>query len=146
MEIKKGIGVSPGVVISTAVVLDAEDLLIPERHVPAGRTTDEVTRFHQAVDATITEIAALREKIIAEAGKEIAAIFDVHIGILKDKSLLKQVETEILKQQTTAEFAVAVVMRRDSQAVLNMCERHLFQRVQDNHDIQRPLLHHPIRQ
>ena len=36
MEIKKGIGVSPGVVISTAVVLDAEDLVIPKRHVDAG--------------------------------------------------------------------------------------------------------------
>src|SRR2546423_360597 len=81
MEIKKGIGVSPGVVISTAVVLDAEDLLIPERHVPAGRTTDEVTRFHQPVDATITEIAAPREKMIAEPGKEIAAIFDGAMGI-----------------------------------------------------------------
>ena len=56
MEIKKGIGVSPGVVISTAVVLDAEDLLIPERHVPPGRTTDEITRFHQAVQATIAEV------------------------------------------------------------------------------------------
>ena len=31
MEIKKGISVSPGVVISTAVVLDAEDLVIPKR-------------------------------------------------------------------------------------------------------------------
>jgi len=33
MEIKKGIGVSPGVVISMAVVLDAEDLVIPKRAV-----------------------------------------------------------------------------------------------------------------
>ncbi len=33
MEIKKGIGVSPGVAISTAVVLDAEDLA----HSPAVR-------------------------------------------------------------------------------------------------------------
>jgi phosphotransferase system enzyme I (PtsI) len=146
MEIKKGIGVSPGVVISTAVVLDAEDLLIPERHVPAGRTTDEVTRFHQAVESTIAEIAALREKMIAEAGKEIAAIFDVHIGILKDKSLLKQVETEINKQQTTAEFAVSIVMRRYSQAFLRISDRYLSERVKDIHDIERRLLHNLIGQ
>ena len=42
MEIKKGIGVSPGVVISTAVVLDAEDLLIPERHVPPEKVGHEI--------------------------------------------------------------------------------------------------------
>src|SRR5258706_2132049 len=146
MEIKKGIGVSPGVVISTAVVLEAEDLLIPERRVPAGRTPDEVPRFHQAVDATIPEIAALREKMIAEAGKEIAAIFDVHIGILKDKSLLKQVETEINKQQTTAEFAVSIVMRRYSQAFLRISDRYLSERVKDIHDIERRLLHNLIGQ
>src|SRR5258706_14927655 len=146
MEIKKGIGVSPGVVISTAVVLEAEDLLIPERRVPAGRTTDEISRFHQAVAATITEIAALREKMIAEAGKEIAAIFDVHIGILKDKSLLKQVETEINKQQTTAEFAVSIVMRRYSQAFLRISDRYLSERVKDIHDIERRLLSNLIGQ
>ena len=146
MEIKKGIGVSPGVVISTAVVLDAEDLLIPERHVPEGRTTDEVTRFHQAVESAISEIAALRESIISKAGREIAAIFDVHIGILKDKSLLKQVEVEIVKQRTTAEFAVSVVMRRYSQAFLKMSDRYLSERVKDIHDIERRLLHNLIGQ
>jgi len=146
MEIKKGIGVSPGVVISTAVVLDAEDLLIPERHVPAGRTTDEVTRFHQAVESAITEIAALRDDVIAKAGKEIAAIFDVHVGILKDKSLIKQVEAEITRQQTTAEFAVSVVMRRYSQAFLKMSDRYLSERVKDLHDIERRLLHNLIGQ
>src|SRR4051794_19865099 len=107
MEIKKGIGVSPGVVISTAVVLDAEDLYIPECHVAAGSTDNEIDRFHRAVENSIAEIVILREGIVAKAGKEIAGIFDVHVGILKDKSLLKQVETEIDKQQTTAEFAVS---------------------------------------
>jgi phosphoenolpyruvate-protein phosphotransferase (PTS system enzyme I) len=146
MEIKKGIGVSPGVVISTAVVLDAEDLLIPERHVPAGRTTDEVTRFHEAVEATIAAITTVRNNMIEQHGKEIAAIFDVHIGILKDKSLLKQVEVEIVKQQTTAEFAVSVVMRRYSQAFLKMSDRYLSERVKDIHDIERRLLHNLIGQ
>jgi phosphotransferase system enzyme I (PtsI) len=146
MEIKKGIGVSPGVVISTAVVLDAEDLLIPERHVPAGRTTDEITRFHEAVAVTIDAITTVRNNMIEQHGKEIAAIFDVHIGILKDKSLLKQVEVEIVKQQTTAEFAVAVVMRRYSQAFLKMSDRYLSERVKDIHDIERRLLHNLIGQ
>src|SRR3954471_24662881 len=125
MEIKKGIGVSPGVVISTAVVLDAEDLLIPERHVPEGRTTDEITRFHQAIDASIAEIVVVRDSMLQQTGKEIAGIFDVHVGMLRDKSLLKEIETEITKQQTTAEFAVSVVMRRLAQRFLKMSDRYL---------------------
>jgi phosphotransferase system enzyme I (PtsI) len=146
MEIKKGIGVSPGVVISTAVVLDAEDLLIPERHVPAGRTADEAARFHTAVAASIKDLHALRDSITAKAGKEIAGIFDVHVGLLRDKSLLKQVEAEIQKQATTAEFAVQVVMRRYAQAFLKMSDRYLSERVKDIHDIERRLLHNLIGQ
>src|SRR4051812_25093918 len=125
MEIKKGIGVSPGVVISTAVVLDAEDLLIPERHVPAGRTTDEISRFHQAIEASVAEIQRLRDKVAQENGKEIAGIFDVHVGMLRDKTLLKEVESEITKLQTTAEYAVNVVMRRLAQRFQKMSDRYL---------------------
>ena len=33
MDIKKGIGVSQGIAISIAVVLDAEDLVIPHRQI-----------------------------------------------------------------------------------------------------------------
>jgi phosphotransferase system enzyme I (PtsI) len=127
-------------------VLDAEDLLIPERHVPAGRTTDEVTRFRQAVDASIAEIAVLRADVVAKAGKEIAGIFDVHVGILKDKSLIKEIEAEVTKQQTTAEFAVSTVMRRYAQRFLKMSDRYLSERVKDIHDIERRLLHNLIGQ
>ena len=146
MEIKKGIGVSPGVVISTAVVLDAEDLLIPERHVPPGRTTDEITRFHKAIEVSIAEILVLRQSISQQAGNEIAAIFDVHVGILRDKTLIKEVENEINKLQTTAEFAVSVVMRRLAQRFLKMSDRYLSERVKDIHDIERRLLHNLIGQ
>jgi phosphotransferase system enzyme I (PtsI) len=146
MEIKKGIGVSPGVVISTAVVLDAEDLAIPERHIAPGSTGVEIDRFRKAVDASIAEVQAIRENMATKAGKEIAGIFDAHVGILRDKSLLKQVEGEIVKQETTAEFAVSIVMRRYAQAFLKMSDRYLSERVKDIHDIERRLLHNLIGQ
>jgi phosphotransferase system enzyme I (PtsI) len=146
MEIKKGIGVSPGVVISTAVVLDAEDLAIPERHIAPGSTGVEIDRFRKAVDASIAEVQAIRENMATKAGKEIAGIFDAHVGILRDKSLLKQVETEVVKQETTAEFAVSIVMRRYAQAFLKMSDRYLSERVKDIHDIERRLLHNLIGQ
>src|SRR5688500_8540803 len=112
MEIKKGIAVSPGVVISTAVVLDAEDLVVPERHVEPSQVGAEVARFRKAVDASVAETETLRKKVEAEAGKEIAGIFDAHIGILRDKTFASQVENEINKNRVTAEYGVSVAMRR----------------------------------
>jgi phosphoenolpyruvate-protein kinase (PTS system EI component) len=49
MEIKKGIGVSPGVAISTAIVFDAENLVIPRRQVLLANIDAELSRFDLAL-------------------------------------------------------------------------------------------------
>jgi phosphotransferase system enzyme I (PtsI) len=146
MEIKKGIAVSPGVVISTAVVLDAEDLLVPERHVEQAQVPDEVARFRKAVGASVAELAALRESVAASAGNEIAGIFDAHVGILRDKTFSSQAEAEIGKHLVTAEYAVSVVMRRLVTMLSRTSDRYLSERVKDLHDIERRVLHNLIGQ
>src|SRR5438067_1173780 len=112
MEIKKGIGVSPGVVISTAVVLDAEDLVIPKRTVEAAGVPAELDRLNQAMAQSIVERTQLRDNVMAKHGREIAGIFDFHIGVLRDKSLLNKVYAEIKDRHSTAEYAVSTVMRQ----------------------------------
>lgn len=146
MEIKKGIGVSPGVVISTAVVLDAEDLLIPKRSIPPEDVRDELQRLKQAISASVVDLTRLREAITTKHGKEIGGIFDFHLGLLKDKTLLKQINHEISTQHTTAEYAVSVVMRRYATNFLQMSDRYLSERVKDIHDIEKRLLHNLIGQ
>jgi len=140
MEIKKGIGVSPGVVISTAVVLDAEDLVIPRRHVEAGELPQEVQRLAQAIGETVVDLTQLRDEVTGKHGKEIGGIFDFHLGILRDKSLMKQLQQEIENHQATAEYAVSVVMRRYANKFLAMPDRYLSERVKDIYDIERTLL------
>ena len=78
--------------------------------------------------------------VSARHGKEIGNIFDFHIGILKDKSLLKQLSTEITTQQTTAEYAVATVMRRYANMFQGMSNTYLSERVKDIHDIEKSIL------
>lgn len=146
MEIKKGISVSPGIVISTAVVLDAEDLLIPKRHVEPAELDHEVQRLGQAVTQSLQDLAVLRDGITAKHGKEIGGIFDFHLGLLKDKTLIDQIVAEIRGLQTTAEYAVSVVMRRYASHFMEMSDRYLAERVKDIHDIERRLLRHLVGQ
>src|SRR5579864_3179209 len=140
MEIKKGIGVSPGVVISTAVVLDAEDLLIPKRQVEPEQVPRETERLDQATQDSLAELAKLRDSVTAKAGKEVAGIFDFHLGVLRDQSTLKQIIDEVKKNLTTAEYAVSTVMRRFANSFLAMADHYLSERVKDIHDIERRLL------
>ena len=146
MEIKKGIGVSPGVVISTAVVLDAEDLLIPKRQVDPAQVQREVERFDRAVADSLSDLTKLRDSISARAGKEVAGIFDFHLGVLRDKSTLKQITDEMRKNHSTAEYAVSTVMRRFVNSFLAMADAYLSERVKDIHDIERRLLRNLIGQ
>lgn len=140
MEMRKGIGVSPGVAISTAVVLDAEALVIPRRLVPANEVPAEVDRLGKAIAQTIVELTKLRDEVTTQHGREIGGIFDFHIGMLKDKTLLKQFPAEITTQHTTAEYAVSVVMRRYANLFLAMSNTTLSERVKDVYDIEKRLL------
>ena len=140
MEIKKGIGVSPGVVISTAVVLDAEDLLIPKRQVGTDQVGREIERLDRAVASSIADLTGLRETVTAKVGPEVAGIFDFQIGVLRDKSTLRQITEEIRRNLTTAEYAVSTVMRRFANQFLAMSDRYLSERVKDVHDIERRVL------
>src|SRR3954466_13397358 len=109
MEIKKGIGVSPGVVISTAVVLDAEATVIPKRSVQASEVPSEIERFGRAVAATIVERQKLRDEVTATYGKQLGAIFDFHLSLLKDPTVTNQIINEIKSHNVTAEYAVSTV-------------------------------------
>ncbi|HZL34199.1 MAG TPA: phosphoenolpyruvate--protein phosphotransferase [Tepidisphaeraceae bacterium] len=140
MEIKKGIGVSPGVVISTAVVLDAEDLLIAKRSVGADQSAVESQRLAAAVAQSIVDLGKLRDTLAGEVGKEIASIFDFHIGVLRDKSLLDQIEKELQTHHMTAEYAVSVVMRRYANTIAAIKDKYLSDRVKDIHDVEKRLL------
>ena len=140
MEMRKGIGVSPGVAISTAVVLDAEALVIPRRTGAAEDVPMELDRLGKAIAQTIVDLAKLRDEVTTQHGREIGGIFDFHIGMLKDKTLLKQFPAEITTQHTTAEYAVSVVMRRYANLFLQMANSTLSERVKDVYDIEKRLL------
>ncbi len=142
MEIKKGIAVSPGVVISTAVVLDAEDLLIPKRKISLEDVPAELQRLGNAIATCVVDLTHLRDDVAVKHGKEIGDIFGFHLGLLRDRTLMLQITNEIKVDQSSAEYAVATVMRRYANKFTEMIERspYLSERIKDIHDIEKSLL------
>ena len=144
MEIKKGIGVSPGVVIGTAVVLDAEDLVVPRRQVEVGKADSEVERLKKAITESTAELTVQRDEVAEKYGKEIGGILDFHLGLLKDVSILKQILSEIQKNHSSAEYAVSTVTRKYAQQFAQMKDRYFAERVKDVYDLERRILRHLI--
>jgi phosphotransferase system enzyme I (PtsI) len=144
MLIKKGIPVSPGVAISRAVVLDAEDQPVPKRAVPESQVPEELQRLDRALAATARDLENLRTKAEAVVGSELAGIFGSHIGMLKDKHLTGQFRHLIEAERITAEYAVYTVMRGWAEAFRQQDNRYFRDRTADIWDLERQVLSHLI--
>lgn len=81
----------------------------PERHVSAAAVTDpnaEIARYQAARERVRSRQKALYDKTQRSAGKESAAIFEFHAGMLDDDKLTDAIEQSILEGHHTAEYAV----------------------------------------
>mgnify|MGYP005838201555 CR=1 FL=1 len=140
MEIKKGIAVSPGVVIADAVVLDAEDYRIPYKSVAAEQVSEEQDRVKKAFDVSLGELAALRNQMAEKFGVDTGAIFDFHISVLKHGKLRQQVLDTIQERKYSAAYAVSVVMQGYQRRWRNMKDQFFAERYRDVQDIENRLL------
>jgi phosphotransferase system enzyme I (PtsI) len=139
MKIKKGIGVSPGVAVAPAVVVDTEEYDIPQRHVPTDHAQAELARLKSAIDVSKEEVLDLQKRTVERIGEETASIFDFHLGLLRDETLDKKFADTILGGAVTAEYAVATVLRGYAREFLSM-PQYLADRVKDIYDIEKRLL------
>ena len=139
MVIKEGIGVSPGVAIAPAVVLDTEEFDIPRREVPVDLGQAELARLQKALTRSKREIHDLRDRTAERVGKEIASIFDFHVGLLDDPEFHQKCTEAITEGHVTAEYAVATVLRAYAKEFQSM-PAYFADRVKDVYDIEKRLL------
>src|SRR2546428_391793 len=111
MEIKKGIGVSSGVAVCQALLLSDEDLRIGRHAIPAAQIDPERERLTTALTASRDDIRQLRDQTAKDFGQETGAIFNFHLGLLDDPTLLKEFYLGIEKNRFTAEYAVSRSLR-----------------------------------
>ena len=132
-----GIGVSPGIARGP-VCLSMTLFDVPEKEVisPDG-VEAELQRFREAVAETKRQLAHLRDRVAAEAGTDDAFIFDAHLLMLEDPTLLVEVEGRIKRDPQRAEGAFYAVMSRYMDAMSRMDDDYLRERVADIQDIAR---------
>ncbi len=141
MEELKGIPVSPGVAIGKAHVLHSKDSFnVPERSVDEADISKEIARFEDALTRTRAAILGIRKKISTQIGRESSDIFNAHLMILEDRTLIEEVIALIKEKKVNAEFAFASVIQRYFTAFSQIDDEYLKERVSDIKDIGRRLL------
>ena len=140
MKIEKGIAVSSNVAIAKAVVLYEADYRIPNRRIMSEAVAGEKERFAKAVQGALSELEGTRDEATKHYGRETAAIFDWHIGVVRDQRLAKQVTEYIEHNLSSAPYALTTVMRKYQRRFKQMEDPLLADRIRDVRDIERRLL------
>jgi phosphotransferase system enzyme I (PtsI) len=131
----KGIGVSPGIAIGRAVIVEKREaqiyrVPIREEDVPA-----EVTRFNEAVEHTRDAFLELKHKVSRSMGEEYAQIFEAHAMMVSDASFADKVIQKIEEEQVNAEWAVAEVQEELQARFASFDDEYLRERVADVKDV-----------
>ena len=107
MQTIKGIAVSPGIIIAQAFVLEQFRERIPHHSVAEGDVAREVEMLEQAIADASSSLQADRDRVEADLGTEPAKIFEFHLGLLNDPTLMDPVRTRIETEQVTAAYSVS---------------------------------------
>jgi phosphoenolpyruvate-protein phosphotransferase len=133
---RKGIGVSPGVVVGVAHrvesvlgSIDAQSLDGPSQ-VPA-----EIERFDNAVTEATAELETVVQRVAAELDNSAADIFKSHLQIVNDPALLAKVHSLIKKEHLTALSALQVVMNSYAAQFAQIQQDFFRERMTDIRDV-----------
>lgn len=130
-----GIGVSAGIARGPVCLANTVFDVPVMEPVSAEQAGAELERFLRAVAETRQQITALRNRVERETGTDDAFIFDAHLLMLEDPSLLQQMEMKIKNQPQRAEGAFYAVMQRYMDAMGRVDDEYLRERVADLEDI-----------
>jgi len=140
MEVIKGIPVSPGVIIGRAFVLDDAVRFIPHRAVAQKDVPHQLERLTTAMEQAIKDIEDDRDRAAIKLGPEPAKIFEFHLGLLRDPSLIKHITDHIETDQVTAEYAVSEEFRKLTVQFRAMDSEVFRQKTADLLDLDRRVL------
>ena len=136
----KGIPAASGIAYGPAFILERGDFNIPERVILDHEIDSEIARFQEALEFARRDMMLLKEKINLDMGLNKAQIFDAHLLVLEDPTLIEQVVQEIRNNKNSAEYIFSKVMRKYAQTFSKMPDEYLKERVTDINDITRRVL------
>ncbi len=137
----QGIGVSSGFAIGRAHILHSGDVFQVAREMIApDRIPNEIARFEDALTRTRAEILGIRKKVSEQIGRESSDIFNAHLLILEDRTLIEDVIGMIKTDRVQGEYAFSKVIQRYFKVFSQINDNYLKERVADIRDVGKRLL------
>src|SRR5882724_780530 len=131
----RGIPVSSGVCRGKILVFGRTRPSIFKRQVADGELSQEINRLEKALAQTRHQILEIQRKVSAGMGAAEGSIFDAHLLVLEDRTLLDEVVRVIHEEKVNAEYAFHVVAERYAATLAAIEDDYLRERATDMRDV-----------
>ncbi len=135
----KGIAASPGIAIGKVFLLENDDFYLIHKEIPENEREDEKKRLNDAIEKTKAELKITHDKINDVLGKNYAQIADVHLLILDDPSIKKDVY-KFIDEGVNAEYAVFKVINKIVRSFETIEDDYFRERTLDIQDVGKKIL------
>ncbi|HOQ33010.1 MAG TPA: phosphoenolpyruvate--protein phosphotransferase [Candidatus Hydrogenedens sp.] len=132
-KVYHGIPVSPGIVWGEALVYDPGTINVPRFKIKNPR--DEYKRVQSAIDITKKELTLLYQKTLENFGKKQAGIFDAHLMLLEDETILVELKRRIHEELLNAESVLYDIAQKYSKDIKSTGNSFIEERTADVIDV-----------
>lgn len=133
----KGIGISEGIGIGRALIIEKKPLEIKKSFITD--VEKEKSRFFKVVEKTKNELTKVKQNVKERLGDDKAKIFDAHIMILEDSSLLNSI-VSVIEEGVNAEYAVFSVMEKYIETLQMLDNNYIRERANDIKEIEEKII------
>ncbi len=138
--ILKGIPAAAGIALGLAFILDKQEFIVPPRAIMEKEIPIEIARFEEALIKTREEILDIQKKMSTDSQGIHAQIFDAHLLVLEDRTLIEEVIKRIKEEKLSAEYIFFEVLKKYIKMFSNIEDEYLRERVGDINDVGRRIL------
>jgi len=131
----RGIPVSGGVCRGRIVVIGKARPGISRRQLTDAELPEEVNRLEKALVQTRQQLLEVQQKVIEGMGAQEGSIFDAHLLVLEDRTLLDEVVRVIQESKVNAEYAFHTVAERYAKTLAAIEDDYLRERATDMRDV-----------
>lgn len=138
----QGAPVAPGIAHGEVVVhwIDEED--IPVRKIEPEDLPEEIARFEAALIATRAELLELQQRIADAIGVKDASVFDAHLLVVEDRTLIDEVLRSLERDRQNVEYIFHRVAEKYCHTLEKIDDPYLRERVVDIEDVTRRVIRH----
>src|SRR5881397_351466 len=130
-----GIPVSEGVCRDRIIVLGKPHDAVPRHAISEAELPQEIQRLERALTKTRQQILDVQRKVANALGAKDASIFDAHLLVLDDPTLIDEVNRVIHQQKVNVEYAFQQVAEKYSSTLSTMNDEYLRERAADMRDV-----------